>query len=96
MSLIMDIYSKGPAETNRIRAMWALAALRAFGLQTGQAVMLTGPMDALGEGVICEVAGDLLANLFHLARLNGVEPGAITSAARLHFDAEVQEEVGSE
>lgn len=48
--------------------------------------------DELGDYAI-EWIGDLVCDLLHLARLNGLEPEAIFEQARFHFDAEEDEEV---
>lgn len=37
---------------------------------------------------------DLVADLLHLARENGIEPDYIIHMAQMHFDAEVEEETG--
>lgn len=41
----------------------------------------------LGTGIY-----DLVADLLHLARENGIEPDYIIHMAQMHFDAEVEEE----
>ena len=38
---------------------------------------------------------DLVTDLMHLARLNGVEPDYIIHTAQMHFDAEVEEEMNN-
>ena len=43
----------------------------------------------LGTGIY-----DLVADLLHLARENGIEPDYIIHMAQMHFDAEVKEETG--
>jgi len=43
----------------------------------------------LGTGIY-----DLVADLLHLARENGIEPDYIIHMAQMHFDAEVEEEAG--
>ena len=43
----------------------------------------------LGTGIY-----DLVADLLHLARENGIEPDYIIHMAQMHFDAEVEEETG--
>ena len=43
----------------------------------------------LGTGIY-----DLVADLLHLARKNGIEPDYIIHMAQMHFDAEVEEEAG--
>lgn len=43
----------------------------------------------LGTGIY-----DLVADLLHLARENGIEPDYIIHMAQMHFDAEVKEEAG--
>lgn len=90
----MSIYDQGPAEANRTRAHWALTALEAFGKETGQNYF-DGTLD-VGDDALIEAGGDLLADLFHLARLNDVEPEQITHAGYLHFEAEVEEERAEE
>ncbi|MCX5426074.1 hypothetical protein [Streptomyces sp. NBC_00078] len=86
----MSIYDDGPAEANRTRASWAVTALEAFGRQTGQ--NYTDGTLNVDEEALREVSGDLLANLFHLARINGVDPEEITRAGYLHYEEEVAEE----
>lgn len=43
----------------------------------------------LGTGIY-----DLVADLLHLARENGIEPDYIIHMAQMHFDAEVKEAAG--
>ncbi|MFF4952823.1 hypothetical protein [Streptomyces chattanoogensis] len=88
----MSIYDEGAAEANKTRAYWALMALEAFGNQTGQHEYLDGTLTIAPE-VIREVAGDLLGNIFHLARMNDLEPESIIASAEMHFEEEVREEV---
>ncbi|MEU7153816.1 hypothetical protein AB0B15_38250 [Streptomyces sp. NPDC045456] len=85
-----NAYDQSPQEANRTRAHWALVALEAFGNETGQNYF-DGTL-SVDEAELREVAGDLLADLFHLARINDVLPEVITGAAYLHFEAEVAEE----
>ncbi|MGO4427022.1 hypothetical protein AB4Z54_52060 [Streptomyces sp. MCAF7] len=89
-----DLYEDGAAGANKTRAYWALAALEAFGRETGQRYF-DGTLD-VNDDCLIEAGGDLLANLFHLARINGVEPEQISRAGYLHFEAEVQEEEAEE
>lgn len=89
-----DLYEDGPAEANKTRAFWALTALEAFGQKTGQNYS-DGTLD-MGEDALGEIAGDLLANLFHLARFNSLDPDAIVRSGYLHFEAEVDEERAEE
>ncbi|MFF9481372.1 hypothetical protein [Streptomyces sp. NPDC014733] len=89
-----DLYSDGAAEANKTRAAWSLHALEAFGTQTGQ-TYFDGSTD-VGDDVLLEVAGDLLADLFHLARLNGVEPAQLIERGMTHFCDDVQEEIEEE
>ncbi|MFE6165817.1 hypothetical protein ACFQ7F_43735 [Streptomyces sp. NPDC056486] len=86
----MSIYDDGPAETNRTRASWAVSALEAFGGETGQDYT-DGTLN-VDEEDLMEICGDLLANLFHLCRINGVDPEEITRRGHLHFEEEVAEE----
>ena len=78
-------------EDNKTRAHWALTALEAFGEQTGQDSMLDGTL-TVPDDILCEVAGDLIADLFHLARLNDVDPEHLVDRGRMHYDAEVSAE----
>lgn len=87
----MSIYDEGPAEANHTRAQWALRALEAFGTATGQSTDLSGTI-CLSEEFLSEIGGDLLADLFHLARLNGCKPEHLIAHGLFHFDAEVEEE----
>jgi Fic family protein len=38
---------------------------------------------------------DLVADLLHLARENGIEPDYIIHMAQMHFDAEIEEEAAA-
>ncbi|MFG2228060.1 hypothetical protein [Streptomyces sp. NPDC048644] len=87
----MSIYEDGAAGSNKTRAYWALAALEAFGGHTGQREYFDGTLTIAPE-IIREVAGDLVANLFHLARMNDMDPESIIAAAEMHFEEEVREE----
>ncbi|MCF3100992.1 hypothetical protein IPZ58_05305 [Streptomyces roseoverticillatus] len=89
----MSIYDEGAAGANEARARWALVAMEAMGNETGQKgeAYFPGTLE-VGEDVIREVAGDLMANLFHLARLNGVDPAKVVAAGALHYFEEVEEE----
>jgi hypothetical protein len=84
------MYDDGPTAANRTRASWAVTALEAFGRQTGQ--NYTDGTLNVDEEELREVSGDLLANLFHLARINGVDPEEITRTGYLHYEEEVTEE----
>ncbi|WP_137235533.1 hypothetical protein [Streptomyces sp. BPSDS2] len=88
-----DLYADGAAEANRTRAHWAVTALEAFGKQTGQSV--DGTLD-IDEDELRELGGDLLADLFHLGRLNGCAPELIIDAGLMHFEAELDEERAEE
>lgn len=63
---------------NEQRAGWAQTAVDAF-----QAVCRTDDDSALG---------DLMANLLHLARAQGLDPERVIDTARMHFEAEEAEE----
>ena len=69
--------------TNDDRAMWAREAMNAFARATD--------MDTAGEDDQ-SIAGDLLANLMHLAHLDGFDFEAALATARMHFDEEREEE----
>ncbi|WP_069874711.1 hypothetical protein [Streptomyces malaysiensis] len=86
-----DLYENGAAEANKTRAYWALTALKAFGRETGQDDYFDGTLNVDAEALL-EVSEDLLTAVFHLARLNHVDPEQITSAAYGHFEEEVKEE----
>ncbi|MBB5123222.1 hypothetical protein FHS36_006702 [Streptomyces eurocidicus] len=89
----MGICDEDAAEANRSRARWALIAMEAMGRETGQHGSAYSPEGLMvREEVLREVAGDLMANLFHLCRLNGVAPAAVVAAGAMHFLAEVAEE----
>ncbi|MBT2383847.1 hypothetical protein [Streptomyces sp. ISL-11] len=89
----MSIYDDGAAGANEARARWALTAMEAMGRETGQTGESYFPGTLMvGAEVIREVAGDLMANLFHLARLNGVDPALIVAAGAMHFVEEIDEE----
>ncbi|MGN9821930.1 hypothetical protein ACTMUQ_42460 [Streptomyces sp. SD11] len=89
-----DLYAEGAAEANRTRAHGAVIALKAFGSTTGQNY-LDGTLN-VDPDALRELGGDLLADLFHLARLNDCTPELIIDAGRMHFEAEVEEEIESE
>ncbi|MEU0074069.1 hypothetical protein ABZ027_31710 [Streptomyces sp. NPDC006332] len=80
-----------PAEDNRTRAYWGLCALEAFARKTGQGDLLDGTLN-IPDDILMEVGGDLLCDLFHLARLNDVDPDQLTDRGRMHYDAEAAEE----
>ncbi|MDJ0345566.1 hypothetical protein QMK19_34020 [Streptomyces sp. H10-C2] len=86
----MSIDEEGPIEANRTRASWAVAALAAFGRQTGQ--NYTDGTLNVDDEALREIAGDLLANLFHLARINDVDPEEIVRSGYSHYEEEVAEE----
>ncbi|MDQ8707588.1 hypothetical protein RCO28_34720 [Streptomyces sp. LHD-70] len=86
-----SLYANGPAAANTRRALWATAALDAFGRETGQRYVTPGELDVEPHELV-EISGDLVADLLHLARRNDVAPEAITRAGHGHFDEEVAEE----
>jgi hypothetical protein len=73
--------------TNEDRAGWAAVALDAFGAQVGQ----TG-YDYSDDECLLEIAGDLLCDLFHLARQAGVIPEQLYTHALDQFEYELAEE----
>ncbi|MFJ4880724.1 hypothetical protein ACIP93_36685 [Streptomyces sp. NPDC088745] len=89
-----DLYADGAAEANRTRAHWAVTALEAFGATTGQNY-LDGTLNVDGD-ILRELGGDLLADLFHLARLNDCTPELVIDAGLMHFEAELDEERAEE
>lgn len=82
---------KTAAEENRDRAGWALTALEAYATATGRASMFDGT-PTIPDDILCEVAGDLIGDLYHLARLNDVEPETIEERGHSCFLEEVDEE----
>jgi hypothetical protein len=64
--------------TNSDRADWADTAVRAF----------MGACRTDREYAI----QDLMCNMLHLARREGLDPQQVLSSAEMHFDAEEQEE----
>ena len=69
--------------TNDERAATALAALKS------QEKYHDDWPAGFGESI-----ADLVTDLLHLARLNGVEPDYVIHTSQMNFDAEVQEETG--
>ncbi|MEU5143679.1 hypothetical protein [Streptomyces sp. NPDC021139] len=84
-----------PIEDNRASARGALTALQAFAAQNGQAYMLDGTL-TIQDDLLSEVAEDLLCGLFHLARINDVDPEELTEQALSHYDTEVADEGAEE
>lgn len=72
---------------NDDRAAWAYTAVRAFGEETGQI-----DYDMTDREAVMEIAGDLICNLFHLVGAAGVTPEELVDRARMHYDAEVDDE----
>ena len=70
---------------NAARAAWAYAAVEAF-----RDVCRGSPLDC--EDGMQEAIGDLLANIMHLARQEGLDPEAMINTGRMHFEAEEAEE----
>ena len=68
--------------TNEDRAGWAEVACEAFAEITGQDL----------ENDLPEIIGDLIANLMHLASQNGMSVEDRLENARMHYDAEIEEE----
>lgn len=68
--------------TNEDRAEWARTACDAFAELTGQKM----------EHDLPEIIGDLIANLLHLANLEGLCPEDRLENGKMHFDAEIEEE----
>lgn len=68
--------------TNEDRANWARAALEVFSQKTG--------LDMAVE-LDCSI-GDLLANMMHLCKQEGLDFDALLETGRMHFEAETDEE----
>jgi len=58
--------------TNEVRAGWALEAVKAFGLQTGQ-IRPGERIDLEDSELFEQIASEFIADLAHLARLNGYD-----------------------
>jgi hypothetical protein len=69
--------------TNEDRAAWAWEACETFADATGLRVADELPT----------VIGDLIANLMHLADQEGLCAESILGTARMHFEAELEEEM---
>lgn len=69
--------------TNAERAAWALEACKTFADATGLSV----------EDELPTVIGDLIANLLHLADQEGMCAESMLGTARMHFEAELEEEI---
>jgi hypothetical protein len=68
--------------TNEDRAEWAAVACQAFAEITG--------LDM--EEELPEIIGDLIADLMHLANQQGMCPEGRLENARMHYEAEIEEE----
>lgn len=68
--------------TNEDRAGWAAEACDTFAELTGQAM----------ESELPDIVCDLLANLLHLAHQHGLSQEDLLRRAKMHYDAETQEE----
>lgn len=68
--------------TNEDRAEWAAEACDTFAELTGQNM----------ESELPDIVCDLLANLMHLAELHGMCAEDLLDRAKMHYDAETQEE----
>ncbi|NMH96565.1 hypothetical protein [Pseudonocardia acidicola] len=73
-----------PSSTAQDKAGLAAAALEAYRSRTGARAG-----DFADPEVFAEVAGDLIADLFHLADQAGLAPEALIDTARRHHDYEV-------
>ena len=84
MSIKTELDENG-SPTNRQRAEWAHRALSLFATDVG-----------MSERDITEdfltVAGDFLADLFHLADEHGIDIDELVGRGRYHHDAEVNGE----
>ncbi|GAA4104835.1 hypothetical protein [Streptomyces hundungensis] len=86
----MSLYDLSYAEQNETRAEWAAVACNAFGEHTGQRDYFDGAAQ-IEPDLLREIGGDLVANLFHLAFLNGLDPRALIEAGVSHFQEELME-----
>ena len=73
--------------TKADKCKWASAALDAYGAHTGQ-----NGYDYSDPELLAEIAGDLLADLFHLAAAADLAPEAISHNGWLHYSAEEHDE----
>jgi hypothetical protein len=69
--------------TNEDRAAWAWEACETFADATGLSV----------DDELPTVIGDLIANLMHLADREGLCAESMLGTARMHFEAELEEEM---
>lgn len=69
--------------TNAERAAWAWDACDTFADATGLSV----------DDELPSVIGDLIANLLHLAEQEGLCAESILGTSRMHFEAELEEEM---
>lgn len=76
---------------NEDRRDWARAALDAFGEQSGQI-----GMDYADAEHLDEIAGDLIADLFHLANAAGLDIDALIERARDHHAHEHEDDEDDE
>lgn len=85
-----------PAEfgnpTNADRAAWAHKALEAFAIQTGELSEVAEFASNWDEDCLGEVAGGLIGDLLHLARVNGFNPNVLLERGVGHFETEVEDE----
>lgn len=86
----MDIYADGAAAANNIRSEWAYRALIAYARETGQCHEPGWQEDP--TEIVAEVAGDLIASIFHVARRLDIDPESLVSSGFGHFNEEVAEE----
>jgi hypothetical protein len=70
-----------PEPTNKDRAGWAHEALRRFGEITG-----------VGDEDLKTQISDLVADLMHLAKIESVDFDDVLDSARMHYEAELDEE----
>jgi hypothetical protein len=84
-ALVRRVTSRAEPSSEPSPGLKAAAALAAFVLRTGQ----TNEFSALEESACFrEVAGDLVADLAHLARILGHDFTEVIEAGRRHFEEE--------
>lgn len=75
-------------ELNKDRAQWAAQVVDGFSSDpAGHGSLIASPFTVQEEDVI-----DLLSDMMHLCRVNGMDFDILLGTSRLHFDEEVRDE----
>lgn len=81
--------------TNGDRAWRAWSTVCDYARRTGQITdqrFITDPSSTQGGTILLEWVGDLVADLLHLTQQHGLEADDVLERARMHYDAELEEE----